>query len=133
MGIPQTAPMPLAALHWAMDELSRRPSAFDAHSADLGRTWAASATACVDFDLPGGRFVASRAGHYMFMASAGSNVCLTLTRNSADVAEPLDSAPSLLVAALQLKPGDAVGLRVGLRPGDLADVATPVRWRGSRL
>ena len=122
------------ALHSAMDELSRRQSAFDVTSADLARTWtAANAATRAAFDLAHGCYVAARAGHYLFVASAGQNVRLVLTRNGADAAEPLEAQPTLLVAALQLAKGDVVGLRVTLRCGTLADVTTPVRWRGAKV
>lgn len=129
-----TTPMPLAALHTAMDELSRRLPAFDLESTDQARTWQArKPKRRIDDFLRGGCFVAARAGHYLFVATAGNDVGLMLTHNGDDVAELLQTRPSLLVAALQLAAGDVVGLRIALRRGALADVNTPVRWRGARL
>ena len=128
-------PMPLAALHSALDELSRRPPAFDVVAPDLTRpVWkAVNPRKRVGCELESGRFVVARAGHYLFMATAGDNVRLALTRNGDDVAEPLEAQPSLLVAALQLKPGDVIALRITLRRGSVADMTTPVRWRGARV
>lgn len=126
--------MPLAALHSALDELSRRPPSFDLQSTDLARSWRATdGQLPVAGDLQQGRFVVVRGGHYLFVATAGDFVGLALTRNGDDVAELLQTKPALLVAALQLKRGEVVGLRVALRCGALADVNTPIRWRGARL
>jgi hypothetical protein len=128
----------LAALDRAMDELAQQTPMFHAECVlpalshiprpVLPTRILAQRGEALKLSL--GAFIAPRAGHYLFMATTSAGVRVLLRKNGLTSAEPLDRAPTLLVAALQLVAGDGVALVALAATETGVPAGAVVRWRG---